>query len=58
MFTPALCADVLEGRLPRPVEDLEQWNTDAEDDDDEQGGSHPSVLEGYPALNMSGFCIY
>jgi hypothetical protein len=24
-FTPADCAEWLEGRLPRPVEDLEQW---------------------------------
>lgn len=26
-FTPALCAQWLEGRLPRPVSDLEQWKT-------------------------------
>jgi hypothetical protein len=25
-FTPALCAEWLEGRLPRPVEDMEQWS--------------------------------
>ncbi len=24
-FTPSLCAEWLEGRLPRPVEDIEQW---------------------------------
>ena len=24
-FTPSLCAEWLEGRLPRPVEDVEQW---------------------------------
>lgn len=24
-FTPDLCAEWLEGRLPRPVDDLEQW---------------------------------
>jgi hypothetical protein len=24
-FTPALCAEWLEGRLPRPVEDLSAW---------------------------------
>ena len=24
-FTPDLCAEWLEGRLPRPVEDLKQW---------------------------------
>lgn len=27
-FTPALCAEWLEGRLPRPVDDLEQWEID------------------------------
>jgi hypothetical protein len=27
-FTPALCAEWLEGRLPRPVEDADQWKTD------------------------------
>ena len=27
-FTPALCAQWLEGRLPRPVSDLELWKTD------------------------------
>lgn len=27
-FTPALCAKWLEGRLPRPVSDLELWKTD------------------------------
>ena len=32
-FTPALCAEWLEGRLPRPVEDLEQWRTDSDDDE-------------------------
>lgn len=29
-FTPAQCAEWLEGRLPRPVEDLEKWKTDDE----------------------------
>lgn len=24
-FTPALCAEWLEGRMPRPVDDLAQW---------------------------------
>ena len=24
-FTPSLCVEWLEGRLPRPVEDVEQW---------------------------------
>lgn len=27
---PGTCAEWLEGRLPRPVDDLEQWKTDAE----------------------------
>lgn len=31
-FTPALCTEWLEGRLPRPVDDLDQWNLD----DDEE----------------------
>lgn len=26
-FTPDTCAEWLHGRLPRPVDDLEQWNT-------------------------------
>jgi hypothetical protein len=34
-FTPDSCAEWLEGRLPRPVEDLAQWDTDNETDDDE-----------------------
>lgn len=25
-FSPSLCAEWLEGRLPRPVEDTAQWN--------------------------------
>ena len=32
-FTPALCAEWLEGRLPRPVTDLSQWNVDDADED-------------------------
>lgn len=32
-FTPALCAEWLEGRLPRPVDDLEEWKTDSDDED-------------------------
>ena len=27
-FTPAGCAEWLEGRLPRPVDDLEEWKID------------------------------
>jgi hypothetical protein len=34
-FSPDLCAEWLEGRLPRPVEDLSQW--EAGDGDDEGG---------------------
>lgn len=30
-FTPDLCAEWLEGRLPRPVEDINQWSFDDED---------------------------
>ena len=26
-FSPATCAEWLEGRLPRPVDDLSQWKT-------------------------------
>ncbi len=30
-FTPAQCAEWLEGRLPRPVNDPSQWSTDDSD---------------------------
>jgi len=29
-FTPAKCAEWLEGRLPRPVDDLNSWREDAD----------------------------
>jgi hypothetical protein len=29
-FKPSKCAEWLEGRLPRPVDDESQWNTDEE----------------------------
>jgi hypothetical protein len=29
-FTPDKCVEWLEGRLPRPVDDLEQWKMDDE----------------------------
>lgn len=29
-FSPDTCAEWLEGRLPRPVDDLQQWKTDDE----------------------------
>ena len=32
-FSPAKCAEWLEGRLPRPVDDLEQWKIDDEPSD-------------------------
>jgi hypothetical protein len=32
-FTPALCAEWLEGRLPSPVTDLDAWQMDDEDAD-------------------------
>ena len=35
-FTPDDCEEWLEGRLPRPVEDLGEWNVDDQDDDDEE----------------------
>jgi hypothetical protein len=31
-FAPASCAEWLEGRLPRPVDDLRVWNVDDEDE--------------------------
>jgi len=34
-FKPDSCAEWLEGRLPRPVDDLAQWDTDSETEDDE-----------------------
>ena len=30
-FTPDLCAEWLEGRLPRPVDDLDQWEFDEDE---------------------------
>jgi len=33
-FKPGTCSEWLEGRLPNPVSDLEQWS-DEDDDDDE-----------------------
>lgn len=33
-FRPGTCAEWLEGRLPRPVDDLEQWQTDDDDQDE------------------------
>jgi hypothetical protein len=30
-FRPATCAEWLEGRLPRPVNDLEQWDDPEEE---------------------------
>lgn len=31
-FTPELCAEWLEGRLPRPVDELEQWSIESDED--------------------------
>ena len=31
-FSPKTCAEWLEGRLPRPVDDLRQWQSSAEDE--------------------------
>jgi hypothetical protein len=33
-FEPSTCAEWLEGRLPRPVDDMSQWAEDGEDDDE------------------------
>ncbi|MBT4865695.1 MAG: hypothetical protein HON53_11360 [Planctomycetaceae bacterium] len=30
-FTPDLCAEWLEGRLPRPVDDVSEWSMDDDD---------------------------
>lgn len=30
-FTPAMCAEWLEGRLPRPVDDLAKWEIEDEE---------------------------
>lgn len=32
-FSPGDCAEWLEGRLPRPVEEANQWNTDDDEPD-------------------------
>jgi hypothetical protein len=37
-FAPAKAMEWLEGRLPRPVDDLTEWETDDDDDDDEDEG--------------------
>ena len=34
-FSPALCAEWLEARLPRPVDDLHQWEISEENEGDE-----------------------
>lgn len=34
-FTPDLCLEWLEGRLPNPVDDLTTWKFEEEDEDDE-----------------------
>lgn len=34
-FTPDGCEEWLEGRMPRPVDDAEQWEIEEDDDDDE-----------------------
>ncbi|MEO5715205.1 MAG: hypothetical protein ABIT37_17130 [Luteolibacter sp.] len=33
-FSADTCAEWLNGRLPRPVDDLTQWNTDSETEDE------------------------
>lgn len=34
-FTPSDCREWLEGRLPRPVDDLSEWNLDGDISEDE-----------------------
>ena len=38
-FTPDLCAEWLEGRLPHPVDDLAQWSLDGGDEESEEAES-------------------
>jgi hypothetical protein len=33
-FSPSLCAEWLEGRLPTPVDDVAQWDTESDDGDE------------------------
>ncbi|MES2709864.1 MAG: hypothetical protein V4726_24925 [Verrucomicrobiota bacterium] len=40
-FTPDACAEWLEGRLPRPVDDIAQWDTDSETEDDDSSDTPP-----------------
>lgn len=35
-FAPATVAEWLEGRLPNPVDDLEEWNIEDEDEEEEE----------------------
>ena len=35
-FSPDDCEEWLEGRLPRPVEDVREWDVDDPDDDEEE----------------------
>src|SRR5579864_896080 len=37
-FSPADCAEWLEGQLPRPVEDPTQWNVGDDQDEEEEDG--------------------
>ena len=34
-FSPDTCAEWLEGRLPTPVDDPDEWETENDDDDDD-----------------------
>lgn len=40
-FTPDTCVEWLEGRLPRPVDDLNRWRTDS--DEDAEPGAAPDT---------------
>jgi hypothetical protein len=37
-FTPDLCAEWLEGRLPKPITAEEEWDMDSYDDEDNEEG--------------------
>jgi hypothetical protein len=37
-FTPAACAEWLEGRLPRPIDDLTQWKIEEDEEKEQDAG--------------------
>ena len=44
-FSPKTCMEWLDGRLPRPVDDLSQWQTEGEDEDAAPATSPPGDSE-------------